>query len=472
MRRSIPFFFLFFLLSSLALWGCGNVCRHERLADVVVPPSCDQGGYTLHLCQDCSLQYSSDFLPPTGHTLTATVHEPTCEEEGYTHFSCPCGYEYDGDLVPPKRHQLTERQILPTCLEGGYTQVHCRSCSLTYQKDLVPPLGHRFSEEVIAPTCKERGYTLQRCSSCPFEQRVQYTDSLGHRYQSAVTTYPTFWQDGEMELLCSCGAEQRISLTYREVFHGAAVTETQGVLAKGVDVSKWQHRTGADGGYLPLDWSAIRKAGFDFAILKAGSTPKDGSDGMDPVFEMNYRDAKAAGLKLGAYFYTYATTLEALRADAQRLIGWLRDKELEYPIYLDLEDSSLAALGKDVLTEFCHVFLSTLQEAGYYGALYSNQNWLTEYLHQEELRDRYDLWYARYPTTSSAPVSTSATQLWNPTLYGSQLGLWQYTPFGVIDGFDGVCFDFNYAYRDYPALIKAYGYNGFSPSLSVTDDIK
>ena len=42
----------------------------------------------------------------------------------------------------------------------------------------------------------------------------------------------------------------------------------------------------------------------------------------------------------------------------------------------------------------------------------------------------------------------------------------------VIDGFDGVCFDFNYAYRDYPALIKAYGYNGFSPSLSVTDDIK
>ena len=239
------------------------------------------------------------------------------------------------------------------------------------------------------------------------------------------------------------------------------MTENQTILAKGVDVSMWQHTVRTDGSYAPLNWSLIREAGFDFAILKAGSTIRGTAGGKDPVFEMNYRDAKSVGMELGVYFYTYASTPQGIKDDALMLISWLQDKQLEYPVYFDLEDPSLASLGKDTLTEFCDIFISTLQENGFYGALYSNNSWLTEYLHQDTLRNVYDIWYARYPSSSEDSVLPTASYTWNTEKYGTHMGLWQYTQYGVIEGIDGVSFDFNYAYRDYPALIQKFGYNGY-----------
>ena len=56
---------------------------------------------------------------------------------------------------------------------------------------------------------------------------------------------------------------------------------------------------------------------------------------------------------------------------------WLKGKKFEYPIYFDLEDPSLEALSKSLLSEMCEAFISTLQAEGYYAGLYSNYNWLT-----------------------------------------------------------------------------------------------
>jgi GH25 family lysozyme M1 (1,4-beta-N-acetylmuramidase) len=254
------------------------------------------------------------------------------------------------------------------------------------------------------------------------------------------------------------------NLFYSDVFTGAYVENTE-VLAKGVDVSVYQHKGGANG-WLPLDWQKVREAGFEFAILKAGSTPRLSEEGVplggpDATFEMDYRDAREAGMALGAYFYTYASTPEGIRADAELLISWLDGKQFEYPIFFDLEDPSLKELGKDTLTELSVTFISTLQEHGYYGALYSNNEWLTEYLHANTLKAVFDVWYARYPLISEDPIAPTQVFAWNPERYGTQLGLWQYTQYGVIDGIDDISFDFNYAYRDYPSLIKKYGYNGF-----------
>ena len=64
---------------------------------------------------------------------------------------------------------------------------------------------------------------------------------------------------------------------------------------KGIDVSK---HNGA------IDFTAVRNAGFEFAILRAGYGKYESQK--DPRFEENYRAAKAAGLHVGSYWYSYA----------------------------------------------------------------------------------------------------------------------------------------------------------------------
>ena len=93
-----------------------------------------------------------------------------------------------------------------------------------------------------------------------------------------------------------------------------------------------------------------------------------------------------------------------------------------------------------------------MQENGYYAGLYTNHTWLTTILDTARMVTLFDLWYARYPGTS---VPT-----WNEEKYGKQLGMWQYSESGTINGLDGF-FDFNYAYKRYADLMKKWGLNGF-----------
>ena len=229
----------------------------------------------------------------------------------------------------------------------------------------------------------------------------------------------------------------------------SAYTDNTAVLAKGIDISRWNHQIDtATGEYIPLNWKLIKAQGFDFVILKAGST----KSGIEPTFEMDYKDARAAGLQIGAYFYTYASTVEGILRDANSLLLWLDGKQFEYPIYLDIEDPTLSSLGKNHLSKMCESFLCKLQESGYYAGLYTNHTWLTTILDTARMVTLFDIWYARYPGTS-APS-------WNEEKYGKQLGMWQYSESGVISGISG-SFDFNYSYKNYSELMKKWKLNGF-----------
>ena len=68
----------------------------------------------------------------------------------------------------------------------------------------------------------------------------------------------------------------------------------------------------------------------------------------------------------------------------------------------------------------------------------------------------FEIWYARYPSNTTEYV-------WDVEKYGEHLGMWQYTQSGSIEGVSDKPFDFNYAYKDYPTIIKNYGFNGYSP---------
>ena len=437
--------------------------KGHTLSQTVVAPTCIAEGYTSYACTECTYIYKGDFAAPAGHKTTPIVTPPTCTEEGHTTYTCACGYSYIADVTSPTGHSYTESTVAPSCTEGGYTVKSCTACEHSLRTDFVDPLGHDDQSKVFSPACDQPGYTQHVCARCQYTYRAQYLSPLGHSFALSIA-HPTRTAAGAMIHTCDCGYEWRDHLFYSDVFTGA-YAESKTPVAKGVDVSEYQHTKQGDT-WLPLDWQTIKNAGIDYAILKVGSTPRIGLSGkavggLTPTFEMDYRDAKAAGVQLGAYFYIYSTTPSEALADANRLISWLDGKQFEYPIYLDLEDSTLAELGKDTLTEICTVFLSALQEKGYYAALYCNQDWLSNRLHKDILLPLYDIWYARPPLASNTPISSDEVFLWNTEKYGDNLGMWQYSHHGVIEGIDGIQFDLNYAYRDYPTLIKKYGYNGF-----------
>lgn len=407
--------------SLVCLAGCDGECHHFQMNTEQVLPDCSKEGYTLHSCTECSYQYKSDFVAPTGHTLTSQTTAPTCTVPGHTDYRCACGYGYTSDTVPPLGHHYVSETRDASCTAEGYTTYLCQMCGLSYRAEHVAPTGHDFTVTAKGPTtCTQTAYTEYNCKTCGYTYIGDY-------------------------------------LFYSDMFEGAYADATE-PLAHGVDISYHNHETDDDGNYLPLDFTAIREAGFDFVILRAGSTPRtvdgEAKGGIDPVFEMNYAAAREAGLDIGVYFYTYSTTVEDTVNDAKLLMEWLEGKTLEYPVFFDAEEASIAALSRREATELCLSFISTLQENRYFAALYVNNNWLMNELQTDKITFLLDVWYARYP-------SGDGPYAWDAEKYGDQLGMWQYTQSGIIPAIsETTAFDFNYAYKDYPAIIQSFGYNG------------
>lgn len=422
-------FFLGAILCTILLFSsCNDECSHLYLTAHVVEPTCDNEGYTLNTCTECSAEFRSDYVLPTGHVITETVFAPTCADVGYTYYSCECGYNYKANYTAPIGHSYTETLHAVSCESAGYTEYTCSLCSHSYKGNFVDTEGHKLTSVIFLPTKDSVGYTQYTCEKC----KLSYSSDF---------------------------------VFYSDVYGGGYVENTE-VLAQGIDVSVNQHLVTASG-YRPLDWVAIKNAGIDFAILKAGS----GYSGMDPVFEMNYEGAKAAGVDVGAYFYCYATTEEELYKEIDVLLPLLEGKQFEYPIYFDLEDPSLEnEENKEMLTKFCMIFIDALRENGYYGALYCNNPWLTNYLYGETLKSYCDIWYARWPSSTQATLDRVFQ--WNTESYGNQLGMWQYTDNGTLPDCGlrkGQAIDFNYAYKNYPSIIKAYGLNGFEAPVADED---
>lgn len=427
--------FIISLIGVLCLSSCNDECSHEYMSETVTEPTHEEEGMTTFMCLNCDYMYHTDYVAPLGHTMRKEIHTPTCTEEGYTYNYCECGYHFNTDIVPPSGHTLSIEETAATCDNEGYKAATCTVCGHHYTYAPTAPLGHdlKCESRTFISLNERTGQATFTCDRCDF----------------AYDTY----------------------LLYSNIFKGAFADNSQ-ALAKGVDVSKFQHETDENGKYLPLDWTKVKAAGYNFAILRTGYMGSGNVGVVDPVYEMNYADARAAGLELGAYFFSYAYSIEDARAEAEFLLTLLDGKTFEYPIYFDIEysDEKIAQKGltKDTLTDICCEFITILQENGYYAALYTNNKWLTNYLNADVLTELVDVWYARYPTTEEIVNDAK----WNDEWFGKQMAMWQFSSTGTIDGIkfssktndlgtDDVIFDLNYAYKDYPTLIKSLGYNGF-----------
>lgn len=185
---------------------------------------------------------------------------------------------------------------------------------------------------------------------------------------------------------------------------------------KCIDVSEWQGT---------IDWKKVKESGIEFAILRAGFGRE--SSQIDDEFERNYNNAKKAGIKLGAYWYSYADSVADAEREAKACLTVLKGKTFELPIYYDLEDKSQLNFSKKTLTAIAIMFCNTVKAKGFNVGVYASLNWFTNYLDYEVLKKHYSIWLAQYYNTNQLDCD-----IWQHTSEGTVKGILNAVDLNVI----------------------------------------
>ena len=131
----------------------------------------------------------------------------------------------------------------------------------------------------------------------------------------------------------------------------------------GIDVSRYQGS---------INWSRVASAGKQFVIVRVVSSNSNGVY-VDPYFLQNVNGAKQAGLRVGAYYYTYARTQAEADNELRTVMNALDGLQFEYPIYVDVEDSSLTSLGRAQLTNLVRYAMDVLVQNKWYAGWYRDR---------------------------------------------------------------------------------------------------
>ena len=154
---------------------------------------------------------------------------------------------------------------------------------------------------------------------------------------------------------------------------------------RGMDVSRYQGL---------VNWPAVAGAGIQFAMVRIGSS-NGGAAYVDPYFQRNVQGAHDAGLKVGAYYFTYAKTRDQVNTELETFLMALAGLRLEYPVFVDVESNQLTGLGRQPLTELVRYAMDILNQSGWLPGYYTYTAFAQQYLDTQALA-AYPLWIADY----------------------------------------------------------------------------
>ena len=218
------------------------------------------------------------------------------------------------------------------------------------------------------------------------------------------------------------------------------------ILAYGVDVSEHQG--------VGYNFQALKNAGYSYVILRCGFVSRK-----DYRFEEYYQAAKAAGLDVGVYFYSYASTPSEALYEANQCLSYIAGKKFEYPIYFDFEDP--CAYGSDSYN-LCMTFLNRVASQGYLVGLYGYASWLDEdygghWVPTAQICQKYECWIANYPYANYVDNYTN--------VYKTRYGMFQFTSGASSQGLAyGAGIDTDICFKDYPSIVRQHGFNGYAAS--------
>lgn len=181
-----------------------------------------------------------------------------------------------------------------------------------------------------------------------------------------------------------------------------------------------------------IDWKKVKEDGVQFAYIRLGYRGAlEGKLNIDEQFENNYKNAKAAGLKVGVYWYSQPVSeLEAI-AEADFVYEVLNGREIDLPIGYDFEETMFAyeysrmhGMSKNDCTAMAIAFCTQMKSYGYDSILYSNMYW-ADNNYNWDILDDYLVWYAQYDCEYPE--------------FDRPLVMWQYSDNSYINGINRNC---------------------------------
>lgn len=187
-------------------------------------------------------------------------------------------------------------------------------------------------------------------------------------------------------------------------------------MLKGIDVSEHNGT---------INFTKVKNAGINFVIIRIGWIGNKENHTLDKKFIENYNNAKACGLKVGFYVYSYVENETAMLSAINWIKNQISGKTHEYPIFLDVEDKQISGLSKELQTNLCKYFCDNFENSG----VYANLDWFKNKLNVNDLTN-YKIWLAQWTSASSHSANF-------------KVDLWQYSSKGSVNGISGRV-DMNY----------------------------
>lgn len=248
--------------------------------------------------------------------------------------------------------------------------------------------------------------------------------SFGEKTDTAVRAFQT---------KCKIKADGRFgadSLAQAKAFDkSSTVVKTKW---KGVDISAWQDKISV------ANFKKAKASGIDYVLLRVGYTGSSSkSPTIDSVFENNYANAISAGLPVGIYYYSLATSTAMAEKEANFVVKKLKGKNITYPVYIDMEDNTYQRkCSKATLASVCNTFCNIIKNAGYIPGVYASLDWFNNRI--GNITAEHTKWVAQY---------------YKKCQYKGAYDMWQYTSSEKVDGIASKT-DVSWCYKDFTKVVK------------------
>lgn len=201
---------------------------------------------------------------------------------------------------------------------------------------------------------------------------------------------------------------------------------------KGADISAWQDKISV------ANFKKAKASGIDYVLLRVGYTGSSSKKPtIDSVFEHNYANAISAGLLVGVYYYSLATTTAKAQTEAEFVIKHLKGKKITYPVYIDMEDNTYQGkCSKSTLASVCNAFCKSIKNAGYIPGVYASLSWFNSKI--GTITAEHTKWVAQY---------------YKKCQYKGAYDMWQYTSSENVPGIAKNT-DVSWCYKDFSKVTK------------------
>ena len=290
---------------------------------------------------------------------------------------------------------------LVTAKTAGTTTIRCK---LSNGKEAICKVTVKSAPSRV--TVSDKSATLKVGQSKTLKATL---NNNAYSYRSTWTSSNTYVATVNSTGKISAKSQGTATITYK-TYNGKTAScklTVSGSVAKCIDVSTWQGS---------IDFNKVKSAGYNYVIIRAGYGKEKSQK--DNMFETNYKKAKSAGLKVGAYWFSYAMSPSTATAEADACLSCIKGKKFELPVYYDMEYQPAMSTSNSNYTKMAVNFCNKLKSNGFKSGVYSSASVYDYLLNRTTLKN-------------------NGISIWNAEWYikpSITCDVWQYSDNGRING--------------------------------------